>query len=105
MAISKTKGPKGAMRPGMPTWADTGANAGRAGAQGGSGSGPKKEGPIGRRGSSGPFPKVARGTMGPNSAWDGSHKPKAVVQVSGAQGFGSGKPKADGRMEKLRGKT
>lgn len=90
----------------MPSWVDSGMTKDADGMKGGKGAGPKREGPIGRKGPTGPFPKKAPGTMGPNSAWDGSRKNKrAPVQVSGAREYGSGKPKADGRMEKLRGKT
>ena len=48
---------------GMPGPIKTGQSASTGGAKGGSGAGPKREGPIGKRGSSGPFPSTARGTM------------------------------------------
>lgn len=48
---------------GMPKAISTGASGSRAGMASGSGAGPHREGPIGRRGSSGPFPKTAKGTI------------------------------------------
>lgn len=52
---------------GMPGHINTGANASTGGAKGGSGAGPKREGPIGKKGSSGPFPMTAKGTMSKNA--------------------------------------
>jgi hypothetical protein len=48
---------------GMPKAIGTGASGSRAGLAKGGGAGPHREGPIGRRGSSGPFPKTAKGTI------------------------------------------
>lgn len=66
---------------GMPGPIKTGLGTSSAGLASSPGVGPKKEGPIGKRGSSGPFPSTARGTMSKNAL---GHK---------------------GRMESLRGRA
>lgn len=68
---------------GMPGHIKTGQTAASGGMKGGKGEGPKREGPVGKRGSSGPFPKTAPGTITKSYHADSTGHPGRVEKLAG----------------------
>jgi hypothetical protein len=67
---------------GMPGHIKTGQSASEGG-KGGKGAGPKREGPIGKRGSSGPFPSISKGTVTRSYKADSTGHPGRMERLKG----------------------
>jgi hypothetical protein len=68
---------------GMPGYICSDQSASTGGMKGGKGSGPKREGPIGKRGSSGPFPATAKGTVTRSYKKDSTGHPGRIERLKG----------------------